>query len=153
MKKLYVILIPLMIFAVFSGCDDDVVYRERNYYDVTFNNIEYDKYITSIEIREVTHGQGQWGVNQLDDTIWGRESWTITLEEGVYDFRIQMEDSLYYYSATEYNVVVDGDVDLNICYECKDSHFTKEKKLVPDQNVFHPAAVIKIHPKKIFRGT
>mgnify|MGYP005826771965 CR=1 FL=1 len=72
MKNIFLILlIPVLLIAI-NGCekDDTIVYgNDINYYDVTFNNIETNMYITSITIREVTHGTGEWGPNQLEDTI------------------------------------------------------------------------------------
>jgi hypothetical protein len=143
------------MLLVINGCDkdDEIVYNNvNNYYDVTFNNLEYDKYITSITIREVTHGTGEWGPNQLDDTIWGRQSWTITMQEGVYDFKILMEDSLYYYTATESNVIVDGNITLNVCYDCKNMVFSKEKKAIPDSRPVQRLQYKKVIPKKVYKG-
>lgn len=156
MKNIFLILIiPVLLIAI-NGCerDDRIVNVQNNYYDVTFNNLEDYMYITSIKIRDVTHGIGQWGPNQLDDTIWGGESWTITLQEGVYDFKILMEDSLYYYTATESNVVVDADYNMNVCYNCKNNLiFEKEKKAVPDSRPVTKPTAIKILPKKVYKGT
>ena len=155
MKNIFLILLVPIMLLVINGCDkdDEIVYNNvNNYYDVTFNNLEYDKYITSITIREVTHGTGEWGPNQLDDTIWGRQSWTITMQEGVYDFKILMEDSLYYYTATESNVIVDGDITLNVCYDCKNMVFNKEKKAIPDSRPVQRLLYKKVLPKKVYKG-
>ncbi|MBN1633628.1 MAG: hypothetical protein JW917_05640 [Ignavibacteria bacterium] len=106
MKKIILILVFLITFGVFSGCD---MLNNIWSYNVTIVNDDYDKYISAVYVREYYQSGEIWSKNNLYDYIYPGDAYTFSLYEGTYDFWFILEDDYYVYSYCEYDVPVDRD--------------------------------------------
>jgi hypothetical protein len=125
MKKIKYLLILITASLLFSGCDK--FWNLDNYY-VTFKNTDPSKYITSIYYKEL--GDVKWSKDQVSSDIYPGDNLALLLYQGTYDFEIIMEDDNYSYTFYNENILLNGDITLEICYDCyRDNNIKIEKRI------------------------
>jgi hypothetical protein len=115
MKKLIYIFIFITAAGSFSGCD--YLTAPVNHYVSLYNN-ESDKYISTVYFRDNYYGGDRWSRNMVNNFIEPYETMDLLFEEGVYDFKVFLEDDYYSYEITFYAVDVYSDVGLDVCLDC-----------------------------------
>jgi hypothetical protein len=109
MKKLTYIFIFIVTVGSFTGCDYVSIY-----------NSESDKYISTVYYRDNYYGDERWSRNMIDVFLYPYESIDMLFEEGIYDFKVFLEDDYYSYEITFYAVDVYSNVGLDVCLDCYD---------------------------------
>jgi hypothetical protein len=117
MKKLTYIFIFIVTIAGFSGCD--YLTAPVNHYVSIYNN-ESDKYISTIYYRDNYYGDDRWSRNMVNTFVYPYETMDLLFEEGIYDFKVFLEDDYYSYEITFYDVDVYSNVGLDVCLDCYD---------------------------------
>jgi hypothetical protein len=128
MKKTLTILAIIVISIVFNGCEQ-FMYTPSHNIEVYNNNT--GKYMTAVYFRDYSYGNDVWSRDQLYNDLSPQESYNIILDEGKYDFKFVLEDDNYSYTMYEYEVYVNSDLTLDVCYDCL-------KKMDKDKVVITP---------------
>jgi len=117
MKKLIYIFVFLAVAGSFTGCD--YIIAPANHYVSIYNN-ESDKYISTVYFRDNYYGEDMWSKNMVNAFVYPYETMDLLFEEGIYDFKVFLEDDYYSYEITFYDVYVYNNVSLDVCLDCYD---------------------------------
>jgi hypothetical protein len=115
MKKTFTLLAIIVTAVIFNGCHQ---FLFTPTYNVEVYNDNEEKYITSFYYRDFNYGDDRWSRDQLYNDLNPYESYNMILDEGIYDFKFVLEDDYYSYTMYEYDVHLNSDVTLSVCYDC-----------------------------------
>ncbi len=113
--KVVKILSVLFLAAFMTGCEQ-FIYNSS--YNVSVYNNNGNKYLTGLYFRTYDYGNDDWSRNQIYYDLRPWEKFNILLDEGTYDFEIELEDDEYIYTIHEEGVPIYNDMVLDVCYDC-----------------------------------
>lgn len=134
MKKTIIIIGVFLTSFLLNSCQQFMY--TPNYYVSVFNNNDY-MYLTSFYYRSYNYGDDRWSKDMIYYDLDPMETYDLILDQGTYDFKIILEDEEYSYTIYEDGVYVNGDMVLDICYDCLiDSKKSKVQKVKKESLIY-----------------